>query len=192
MSTLVYNPGALQITTLTGTEHIALDAGGAVSAFTTPQAIANLAATNEVIGITVGATNSTGTSVTSSTTLTTAAGLTVALNPGTYLIDIYLSVTNGASGGVKVNIGAGSTLTQTTFNVDTWAYNTTTVAAQVNNATFASNEVAYTGSVTAVTVQGVIVVSVAGNAVVQFAQNVSNGTATTVNAGSFASYTRIA
>jgi hypothetical protein len=101
---------------------------------------------------------------------------------GVYVFEIYLSVTNNASGGLKLQFGG--TVTPTTLAADTWAYNTATLAAQGNITSLSSNLVAYTGAVTNVFINGTIAVNVAGTFTLQFAQNVSYGTATTINAGS--------
>ena len=101
---------------------------------------------------------------------------------GVYVFEIYVSVTNGASGGLKMAFGG--TATATTLSCDTWAYNTTTIAAQGNTTNLSSNLVAYTGSVTNVFINGTIVCNAAGTFYLQFAQNASNATATTINAGS--------
>ena len=128
-------------------------------------------------------------SVTSSTTFVTT-GLQASLQAGTYIFDAYLSVTNGAGGGIKV-VGGG-TAVASLFVADTWSYNLTTVAAQTNVTSEASNLVAYTGSITTINCTGTIVVSTAGTFNIQFAQNVSNGTATTVNSGSYLWIERVA
>ena len=122
-------------------------------------------------------------SVTSSTTLVPLTANVFNLLAGAqYMFDIYLSVTNGASGGLKVQFGG--TTTVTTLSADTWAYSTTTLAAQGVITSLASNLVAYTGTVTTVNITGSIIPATSGTFFLQFAQNVSNGTATTINAGS--------
>jgi hypothetical protein len=129
-------------------------------------------------------------SVTSSTTLvqanfTNATGVTPAafslIAGGVYVFELYLSVTNGSAGGLK--IAFGGTATAATLSTDTWTYNTTTVAAQSNVTSLASNLVAYTGTVTTVNGNGTIVPATSGTFYLTFAQNVSNATATTLNAG---------
>ena len=121
-------------------------------------------------------------SVTTSTTLV-SSGMSVNLISGaTYVFDLYVSVTNGSSGGLK--LAFGGTATATSISADTWAYNTTTLAAQGVITSLASNLVAYTGSVTTVNVTGTIQCSGSGTFNLSFAQNVSNGTATTLNVGS--------
>jgi len=101
---------------------------------------------------------------------------------GVYIMDIYVSVTNGASGGLK--LAFGGTATATLLSTDIWAYNGTTLAAQGVINSLASTLVAYTGSVTTVNVTGTFVAATSGTLLLQFAQNASNATATTINAGS--------
>jgi hypothetical protein len=119
-------------------------------------------------------------SVTSSTTLVSSGMSVPVIVGGVYDVDIYLSVTNGASGGLKLSFST-STCTATAMSMDSWAYNTTTVAAQGNITALASNLVAYTGSVTTVNITGTFVAATAGNLVLSFAQNASNATATSLN-----------
>ena len=101
---------------------------------------------------------------------------------GVYVFDIYLSITNGAAGGLK--LAFGGTATATALSADTWAYNTTTLAAQGVITALSSNLVAYTGSVTTVNITGTISVATAGTFYLTIAQNVSNATATSLNVGS--------
>lgn len=133
-------------------------------------------------------------SVTSSTTEVDTTLDTPPLVAGaTYMIQGYLSITNGASGGLKVTptpAGAG-VATATLLSLDVWAYNTTTIAAQGNITSLASNLVALTGAVTVVEFTGMMTVAAGGTFGLQFAQNASNGTATTLNAGSWMKLTRI-
>ena len=130
---------------------------------------------------------------TSNTTLTTVSGLSATLTAGgTYAFEIYISGTAGASGGIKINLGSGGTATATSFNADQWTYNTTTVASQGTTSTFNSSLVAYTGAFTTINIIGTIVVNAGGTFVVQAAQNVSNGTATTISLNSNIVFTRLA
>jgi hypothetical protein len=101
---------------------------------------------------------------------------------GVYVFDVYLSVTNGASGGLKLQFTG--TATATTLSADTWAYNTATVVAQSNIIALSSNLMAYTGSVTTVNITGTTSTATAGTFALSFSQNVSNATATTLNPGS--------
>lgn len=109
----------------------------------------------------------------------------------TYLINGYLTVAAGASGGLLLNAGA-STATMTAMGINVWAWNTTTLAAQANVTTLAGNMVALTGALTAVTFQGVLFVNAAGSFGLQFAQNASNATGTTIQPGSYFTLNRVA
>ena len=120
-----------------------------------------------------------------STTLITATGMSVTLQSGgVYVFDLYLSVTNGASGGLKLLFQG--TATASAFTADTWAYNTASVVAQgvVTALLSTATLVAYTGGVTTVNITGTIAASATGTFGLSFSQNVSNGTATTLNKGS--------
>lgn len=134
-------------------------------------------------------------SVTSSTTLvdSTLNTLSNLVAGGQYGIDAYLSITNNASGGLKLafNTGAGFA-TATDLQVDTWAYNTTTLAAQGSITSLASNLVALTGALTVVRLAGFINVNAGGLLGLMFAQNASFATATTINVGSWIKMTRFA
>jgi hypothetical protein len=164
----------------TGAEVISIDGlttGGQQAAIKTPVSVTgfiNFAGSGVI---------STQQSVTSSTTLV-ASGLSANLVAGgIYIFEIYLSVTCNASGGLKASFSA-STATATAFTADTWGYNTTTVAAQGNITSLASNLVALTGAITAVDITGCIQVNAAGTFALSFAQNASFGTATSLNFGS--------
>lgn len=128
---------------------------------------------------------------TSDTTLAAVSGLSVTLVAGaTYIFSVYLSVTNGAIGGLKVAFGGTATATQ--ISADAWAYNTTTTAAQGNIVALSSSALAYTGSVTAAEITGSIVVNAGGTFIVEAAQNASNATPTVINVGSYLQIQRVA
>lgn len=122
---------------------------------------------------------------TSNTTLATVTGLSAALVAGkTYYIDGWLSTTAGASGGLKAALVASGGLTATSIRVQAFAFNGTTLVANTTVTALGSNIVANTAVITDVYIKGSIVVNVAGTINVQAAQNVSNGTTTSVFAGS--------
>lgn len=130
-------------------------------------------------------------SATSNTTLANVTGMSVNLVAGaTYIIDIYLAGTAGASGGIKVSLGGG-TATATSFAADSWLYNGTTVAGQTQSTTYSGNQVATTAAFTTCFITGTIVVNAGGTFVVQAAQNASNGTATTIAVNSNMTLTRV-
>ena len=176
----LFQTGVKVLTSLTGAERFRVDNGGAVMAVTP-------------LGLTFGSACSSAFSLANSTVLAPVAGMNnTVVVAGTYIVDIYLAVTSGASGGIKVNLGAGGTAVASSFICDSWAYNTTTVAAEANTTVFNASQVAYTGAVTTITIQGVLVISASGTVVLEVAQNASNGTATTVAVGSYMTFNRIA
>jgi hypothetical protein len=127
-------------------------------------------------------------SVTSQTAPQTVTGLQVALQSGrTYSFMIYLSCTCAAAGGVKVQLGSGAGLTATNIIYDGWVNDSNTVKAQTNATSllvvFGTTTTATTGIV--IEIQGTISVNVAGNLLVQFCQQASNGTASIVKRGSY-------
>ena len=148
-----------------------------------PSAVTSPATVTSLVNFSGSTTLAAATSATSNTTLALTGLVTTVQAGGTYIFDIYLSVTNNASGGLK--IAPGGTATATSFAADTWFYNTTTVAAQANITALASNFAALTGAVTTVNVTGTILVNAGGTFGLQFAQNASFGTATTLNIGSY-------
>ena len=127
------------------------------------------------------------------TTLNNVVGLlTDTLQPGTYDVDINLITTAGASGGVKIALkwGTASMITATALSVQANS------AAATANTTFttstdAASILAGTAAYVNVKVRGTITVAVAGTLQLQAAQNVSDGTATTVALGSTMSFTPI-
>ena len=118
------------------------------------------------------------------TVVLSTSGMTVNLQAaGVYVFDVYLSTTNGGTGGIK--LAFAGTATATSISADTWAYNTATVVAQGNITALSSSLVAVTNTVTTVNICGTIVVATAGTFGLSFAQNVVNSTtAVTLNAGS--------
>ena len=131
-------------------------------------------------------------SATSNTTLANVTGLVTTLQSGaSYSIWGYHSVSANASGGLKLGCNGG-TATATLLSIDTWAYSTTTTAAQTNITALSSNLVAYTGAVSVVEFTGFIKVNAGGTFQMQAAQNASFGTATTIANGSFVQFTRLA
>jgi hypothetical protein len=121
------------------------------------------------------------------TTIATITGLTTAtLTTGkTYLIRGHLSVSSGASGGIKVQLTAAGGLTLTSASITMFAYAGTTLSANTTTTAIGASGVAVTAAITDVIIEGVIVVNVAGTLSVQMAQNVSNGTTTSVLVNSY-------
>lgn len=139
-------------------------------------------------------------SVTSSTTLVNIAGapspdvpaLAAALVAGrTYDFEVYISFTCAGAGGIKVSVAADATLTATDIRWDGYIMDTA-ISPDVSSlkAVAQSNALGgVLGSITSgtsglVRIHGTITVNVAGTMQIQFAQNVSNGTATVCKRGS--------
>ncbi len=128
-----------------------------------------------------------------STTLNDVVGLlTDTLQPGVYNVDIKLITTAGASGGVKLALkwGTASMISATALSVQA---NTASATANTTftTSTDAASMLAATTAYVSVRVRGTITVDVAGTIQLQAAQNVSDGTATTVALGSTMSFTPI-
>jgi len=124
---------------------------------------------------------------TSTTTLATVTGLSVSVAAGrTYSFQADLSFTDAAAGGIQAAIAG--TCTATNIIYDGWIVDSaangikgnaqaTALATAVANATT-------TGTAGHLVIKGTITVNAAGTLLVQAAQSVSNGTATTVKRGS--------
>ena len=144
------------------------------------------------VGGSVGSVCTSAFSQASSATLAAVTGLSNTLIAGaTYVFDIYLQGTAGASGGLKVSLGAGSA-TATSFASDSWLYNGSTVSGQTQSTSYSGNQVATTAAYTTCYITGTIVVNAGGTFIVEAAQNASNGTATTIAVNSYMVLTRIA
>lgn len=132
-------------------------------------------------------------SLASSTTLGDVVGLvTDVLQPGVYEVDMNLITTANAAGGVKLAFswGTASMITSTALSVQAnsaAATANTTFTTSTNGASILAGTAAYVN----VRIKGTIVVALAGTIQLQAAQNASNGTATTVDVGSFMKFTPI-
>lgn len=124
-------------------------------------------------------------SVTSSTALTNVTGLTTTVIAGkTYAFVATLFTTSNVAGGVQAAIAGTATATGIIYEGET------TAGAAIGAQTRASALGGAVGAITAVTaaridIEGTISVNVGGTLTVQFAQNVSSGTASVVKQGSF-------
>ena len=129
---------------------------------------------------------------TSDTALATVPGLSQTLTAGkTYNCQGKLTGVSGASGGIKVALVATASLsaTSTTWTGFTWSG--TTAVAQTTVTALGSNIAANTAVYSDMYINGSIVVNAGGTINVQAAQNVSDGTATTVLQGSTFSCVRV-
>lgn len=135
------------------------------------------------------------TDVTSSTVLVNATGLTtdtISLTPGTYKFVINLSTVTGASGGIKIGLKQNNGLTLTSIESVAKGFTASAVAVQHSTtATDAASLFASTTLVIKAEICGTMVIATAGSIQLQFAQNVSDSTTTSVYLGSRMEFTRI-
>lgn len=130
---------------------------------------------------------STDFSKTSDVTLANVTGLTRNVMAGeVYAIRAVLFTTSNVAGGVQCAIGGTATATSIIAEADVKDGSALATAGTTRVAALATAM----GDVTAVTaaritIEGQIVVNAAGTITIQFAQNASNGTASTVKAGSY-------
>lgn len=131
---------------------------------------------------------------TSNTTLSAITGLSATLVAGkTYEFRIVLHVTAGASGGVKFDLNGGSAsatslianyiLVDNSLNTNAITSRQTTLAGSAGNTGITSG---------ILNIYGTITVNAAGTFIPEFAQNVSNGTTSSVLVGSYMVITQIA
>lgn len=122
---------------------------------------------------------------TSTTSASVVPGLQHKLLGGkTYIFRAVLTGTSGASGGAKFAIAGDSTLTATQYVANGKNYNGTTLNANSITTTLSNAVAAATAVFTDVIIEGSIVVNVPGVLGVFMAQNVSNGTTSSVYVGS--------
>jgi hypothetical protein len=121
---------------------------------------------------------------TNDTGLATITGLSLTLQAGTtYPFEIILLTTAGAAGGVKVDLNGG-TATATTLNWNA-TFSTATTIANSTDATALATTAGSTAAVLRIVIAGTITVNAGGTFAPRFAQNVSNGTTSSVFVGSF-------
>jgi hypothetical protein len=132
----------------------------------------------------------------STVTMATATGLSATLNPAAgvstnslvYGFDIYLSFTDAAAGGIQCQLTASNSLTVYDIVYDGWIIDSAANGIKGNShATSLGSVVASattTGTTGVVEIRGSLSIKHGGTMSVQFAQNTSNATATTVKAGS--------
>ncbi len=108
-----------------------------------------------------------------------------------YKFDIALSGTSGASGGMKIGFGL---TTATLTSLESSAQGCTASAIAVQHTTTATSGMTLfgqTAAVIAVRLTGQITVNVGGTLAVQAAQNASDGAATVIYTGSWATFTKV-
>ena len=131
---------------------------------------------------------------TTDTTLANLVGLdAIALVAGaTYDFEINLAGTANASGGWKVAFNYTNSLTLTSLEATGQAFTAAAVAVQHTTTTTTQTAlISSTAAVISGRITGRLVVNAAGTLVVQFAQNASNGSASSIYVGSKARFTRV-
>lgn len=120
--------------------------------------------------------------VANSTTFATVGSLSVSvIASGRYAFRVVAPVTCGAAGGIKFAIGGTCTVTDITYTG--WNYNGTTLNAVTTTTTKGNAVAAATAVATHVIIEGWVRVNAAGTLLVQMAQNVSDGTNSSVLIG---------
>lgn len=120
---------------------------------------------------------------TNDTGLANIPGLSAQLGSGiTYTFEVALNISAGASGGIQVDLNGG-TCTATAVNWTLVFHGPTIGAAAVISSL--STATGSTSAVVQAFIYGSITVSSGGTFIPRFAQNVSNGTASSVLIGSF-------
>ncbi|UYN89881.1 MAG: hypothetical protein KIT08_01260 [Anaerolineales bacterium] len=133
--------------------------------------------------------------VSSNTTLSQIADLEMDLVAGgVYVFEAVLHVSAGASGGHKYRVAGSGGLTATTINYYVQAQTGTaapTIGTRVQD--LGSTAAGVTSATSGVCIiRGTIVVGDAGTLILEFAQNASNGTASSVLVGSCLEVVRVA
>lgn len=119
-----------------------------------------------------------------STGLLNVTGLSVNVQAGqTYNFKGWLHGTAGASGGLKVQMSGTATLTSFSGTGVNWNGAGPTCNAILNVTGLGASLAATTAAYSDLFLDGTFVVATAGTITVQMAQNASNGTATTITAG---------
>jgi len=126
-------------------------------------------------------------SKTSDVTLVAVTGLSHAMTAGgVYRFSSELFVTCHASGGVKTYLTGTCTATSTTYiGFAASTANTGYVIGGAKGTSIPGNILVSTSAITLIKLIGVITVADAGTMLIQFAQNASYGTASTILAGSW-------
>lgn len=130
---------------------------------------------------------------TSSTTLTTVTGCSVALlAAGKYIFEAHITGTATANGGAKAAIAGDGTLSATSFSCTGTNFNGTTTNATSTTTTLGTAVGASTAVLTDLYLEGAIVVNAAGTLNLQIAQNASHADTTSAYVNSWLKVTRVA
>lgn len=128
------------------------------------------------------------------TTLTNIAGMvTGTLQPGTYKFRIHLAGVATANSGMKV--GLKQSVASMLTSIESIAVGTTATGVVCQHSTTATDAASLMASTTAflkLTIEGTVVVALAGTLQVQGAQNASHADTTSFYLGSFMEFTKIA
>lgn len=132
--------------------------------------------------------------VVSSTTLTNITGMSTQLTSGVYSINSKFAGTAGASGGWKIGFNYSNGLTLNSIDVTGFAFtaSSTVFPNRVSSTTAGTAIISSTSAVTSGSIYGIINVATAGQLDIQFAQNASNSTSSTIYGGSIAYIRKIA
>ncbi len=132
-----------------------------------------------------------GTTGTTLTNLTGLTGFTLAAG-GTYVFEIFLNGVATANSGMKIGFKY-TTATMTSLEaVSVGAAAAAVVTQHTTTATDQASLIASTTAFLGVRITGMIVVNAAGTLAIQAAQNASHADTTSIYAGSFARFTRVA
>lgn len=131
---------------------------------------------------------------TTGSTLANVEGMiTDTLEPGTYEVEIDLTLTSTANSGLKVALKFGTASMLTSIDVTSMAFTASGVGvARATTATDAASIQASTAAIIKCIITGHLVVAVAGTLQLQAAQNASHADNTTIRVGSFMKLTKVA
>ncbi len=128
-------------------------------------------------------TNSSAFSATSNTTLSTITGLTKTLESGKkYSFEVELRTTSNVAGGIKVSVSGSATGTGLNYSV--LIIDGGLVVLYDEKTTLGTGSGVTEVTASHITITGVITATNSGTLQISFAQNVSNGSASTVLAAS--------
>lgn len=134
-------------------------------------------------------TKSSATSITSSTTLVDDPHLTLPVDASTtYMVNMVLRADGATAGDIKFQftVPSGAKFYGSAHSLNGTATDTSSLLLDAITETLPKGYGVLSGTVTAINVSGILVTATtAGALTVQWAQNVSNGTPTRVNLGSY-------
>ena len=130
---------------------------------------------------------------TTGTTLANVTGMvTDTLVPGTYRFYIHLAGVATANSGLKAGLKFGTASMLTSIASTARAFTASGVVVQnVTTATDAASLIASTTAIINCIIEGTLVVATAGTLQLQAAQNASHADNTTINVGSYMTFTKV-